>query len=67
MQAPTNTPPSMTIPAISLAPILGEPMSILPSRMTCKIAVKTAPIADVIVHIVNGAGKLANVAACSTV
>lgn len=53
----------MTIPEMSMRSILGEPMSILPSTMTCRIAVKMAPIIDAMVHSVNGAGKLINVAA----
>jgi hypothetical protein len=55
----------MTMPEISMASILWEPMATLPSRMTCRIsiAVKTAPSADVMEHIVNGAGNVANVAA----
>ena len=52
-----------TLVEMMVSSILGEPMSILPSTMNCRIAVKTAPIIDVTLHIVNGAGKLTNVAA----
>lgn len=54
----------MTIPEMSVASILGEPMSNFPCRTSSRMAVKAAPIAEVTEHIVNGAGKLASAAAC---
>lgn len=68
MHAPTAAPPRTTIPATSVASILGDPMPRnLPSRTSRRTAVREAPVAEVAQHMVSGVGKAASVAACRTV